>query len=645
MTVDRPTLAGGQLPSEQLRYQLRLLARHWAAVVVCAVVGAGAGFAYSGTVGHTYQATSQVLVQPITTNPLSSTGSATTPQVNIATERQLALSAAVAQSAAKKLGEPGQAAELDQHLQVTSPAQTSTLSFQFTDKSPAFAAKAANALADAYLAQRRSSAQQQIQSLVAALQDQINPLVKQRKKYDDQLSTMAEGPERDTVTTERSDVASQISTLQAQVTSYQTVVVQPGSVTRQAVPPTTPADQLGRLLLTVIGAAVGSAVGLLLAWLAITLDPRVRTKEEIVTGLGAPILGRLPRKFRPERPWLAIGDLAARNAEAYRSAVLRLAHDPRFEAGRRVLVVAPRGDEDVVGAVAANIAAGLCELGLETLLVEADLRYPRLQQKLPVRVGGSNDRLELMDGWPVGRPLLVDVPGAGAFSFIPGARVDHISRALTSGPVSRVIAQAEDGSAVVVNAPGLLSFSDGLTLTSRVSGVVVVCHAKDTRRADLESVRELIAGAGGSILGSVVYKGRRPGKLLPVPGGRDAAPRVSGAPKPGKAAKQREASGGLGSGPKPTNAPQVGPAAPASAGSGVGGAAGGGLGGVVSGGASGASGASSGKTVKSGSGSGGSGANGAGRGKDDDGSPTPVVIQSTPVDTADFPDSPTQRLR
>jgi hypothetical protein len=57
----------------------------------------------------------------------------------------------------------------------------------------------------------------------------------------------------------------------------------------------------------------------------------------------------------------------------------------------------------------------------------------------------------------------------------------------------------------VVLAPPVLSYADALALVDRVDGVLVVCDPRAVHRSDLSRIRELISGAGGTVLGAVVH--------------------------------------------------------------------------------------------------------------------------------------------
>ncbi len=113
-------------------------------------------------------------------------------------------------------------------------------------------------------------------------------------------------------------------------------------------------------------------------------------------------------------------------------------------------------------------------------------------------------------------------------------------RALTSARATRLISEADaPNSTVVVLAPPVLSYADALALVDRVDGVLVVCDPRAIHRTDLIRIRELISGAGGTVLGAVLHAplpGEKRGKGKDKGGTAAAGPAAPA--KSGKAAPQ-----------------------------------------------------------------------------------------------------------
>lgn len=198
----------------------------------------------------------------------------------------------------------------------------------------------------------------------------------------------------------------------------------------------------------------------------------------------------------------------------------RLAYDQRFADRRRLLVVAPRGSSETATAVSVNLAASFAETGMEVLLIEADLRTPTLADRLRSGDGSRPAWARTPSvgdgGWPAGHQISVDAGESGTFDLVPGRRVRNVARALTSVPATRLISEADaPKSAVIVHAPAVLAYADALALVDRVDGVLVVCDPREVHRADLERVRELISGAGGTVLGAVLHSSGSTGFTLP----------------------------------------------------------------------------------------------------------------------------------
>ncbi|PZT73544.1 MULTISPECIES: lipopolysaccharide biosynthesis protein [unclassified Streptomyces] len=490
-----------------LRDQFRQLLRYRALLVTGVVLGlVGSGWlALSGE--DTYAATGEVSVRSATSDPFAA-GASADKGINIGSERQIAGSDAVGTIAAGSLAKHGDTVEVGtllSGLQVTNPPNTLVLKFAYTGRTPEQARARAQALAKAYLEIRRERTEDSIDNMIDGYRTQLKPLTEQRDRLAEQETGTGGG-----ITGARAKLIVAISGLDQKISELRALDTTPGYLNKKPVAPTQPAGA-GLPLLLGLGGVVGLALGLLMSWVRLVFDPAVRSTRELVRSLGAPLLGSLPRERGAARALLAIGHPGSRLAEEYRAIAFRLAYDPSFAERRRLLVTAPRGDNDMARAAAANLAAAFAEMGRDVLLVEADLRTPSLAEDLgavhpgrgPRRPAGNEDRT-----WPSDSRANVDVPGSGAFTLVAGRPADNVPRALTSAPVSRLLAEGgRPGAVVIVLAPPVLSYADAVALVDRVEGVVIVCRPREVHRSDLERIREIIGAAGGSVLGAVLHPG------------------------------------------------------------------------------------------------------------------------------------------
>ncbi|MGP3947252.1 lipopolysaccharide biosynthesis protein [Streptomyces sp. 7N604] len=536
-TTDRAGGGGPQAHEEPdlLRDQFKQLLRYRLLLVLGVVVGllGGAWIGLAG--GRSYVATSEVTVRPASVDPFAPGSTTPDKQVSIGSERQTAVSNAVASRAAKDLGTPDDTERLQEGLQVTNPPNTLVLRFAYTASSPETAAKRANAFTQAYLDNRRKQTQSLIDNMVEGYEKQLKPLEKQRDELAEQIAGLSDGRNLDTTLSVQSGVIGRISELNSSITKLKALDTTPGFVVRTATPPASPSGP-GLPMILGLGAAVGIGLGLLAAWVRLVFDPTARSESDVVRALRAPVLGSLPRPGRRGRAASLLAE--GRLAEEYRSVAFRLAYDQRFADRRRLMVVAPRGGIDMAAAVSVNLAASFVEMGREVLLVEADLRTPSLAARLRatdgIRPGWAARTAPRGDGgWPTGEELPIDAGESGAFDLIPGSRVRNVARALTSAPASRLIATADDPEAVVVVlAPAVLSYADAIALADRVDGVLVVCDPREVRRDDLDRIRELVSGAGGTVLGAVLHAEGSGPRRATAPKGAGSGARRRTAPEP-----------------------------------------------------------------------------------------------------------------
>ncbi|MFD9728992.1 lipopolysaccharide biosynthesis protein [Streptomyces sp. NPDC059072] len=543
--TNRPAAAPAEDEPDLLRDQFRQLLRYRR------LIGAGVGIGLLGGVylgvstADTYVATADVVLRAPTDDPFNPS-LAPDKAINIGSERQVALSSSIANEAAKKLGVgPSGFAALRGGLQVTNPPQTMVLRFTYTASSPQEAAKRANVMTEAYLTKRQEALDVTRDKMVKSYQEQRDPVAKQLDELVKQVNAMPAGAARDAAYASKTDLQGKVNTLNSNITKLQALDMTPGRVTSAATAPPG-SDGPGIVMSLALGAAVGLALGLLAAWVRLVFDPAPRSEGDVARSLRAPVLGYLPRDRTGGGPLLAAGEADPKLAEEYRSVAFRLAYDARFADRRRLLVVAPRGSSETAAAVAVNLAASFAETGKDVLLIEADLRTPVLASQLPTDAGGRPRWSQGSGGpgagkapaqhgdteWPDGRQLVVDAGESGAFDLIPGRPVRNVARSLTSSRATRLISEADSpNSTVVVLAPPVLSYADALALVDRVDGVLVVCDPRAVHRSDLSRIRELISGAGGTVLGAVLH--------APLPGekrGRGKDRRGSGAAEPAAAA-------------------------------------------------------------------------------------------------------------
>jgi succinoglycan biosynthesis transport protein ExoP len=267
-----------------------------------------------------------------------------------------------------------------------------------------------------------------------------------------------------------------------------------------------------------VTAAAGLALGLLLgvgsALLRDRLDDRVRGPKDLVEHTDLPVLATVPLPA-------AHGDGGGRDdeivvldtpgspaAEALRQLRGKIARATRGRHRTTVVTLVTSATRDESAAyVAANTAVALAMSGARVLLVDADLREPRLAGLLdgpadgglggvlvgavPLTAAVRTTRVNGLRLLPAG----VDVP------LDPGDLLDEraVEKALSEIPV--------DVDHVLVSAPPVLTAAETSAMAEHAHLLVMVVTTGRTRRQDLRSAVTELGAAPAALLGGVLCEG------------------------------------------------------------------------------------------------------------------------------------------
>ena len=125
----------------------------------------------------------------------------------------------------------------------------------------------------------------------------------------------------------------------------------------------------------------GGIFALGLAFFFEYLDNRIKSPEEIKNVLGLPFLGLVPVLKGDQSPENALlhSGVPAAFAEAFRTIRTNVLFSSAEDGGRS-LVVTSTGPGEGKTLVATNLAVALAQAGQRVLLVDADMRKPRVHQ-------------------------------------------------------------------------------------------------------------------------------------------------------------------------------------------------------------------------------------------------------------------------
>jgi polysaccharide biosynthesis transport protein len=251
-----------------------------------------------------------------------------------------------------------------------------------------------------------------------------------------------------------------------------------------------------------IGIILGLLGGALLAYFVEQLRGRIESASDVAEVTSLPLIGALPSDRRlsrgPRLIWQDQGTAAIQ--EAFRA--LRTNLEFQIDSRKGIIQVTSPLAGEGKSVLVANLGVALAQLGIETLIVDADLRRPRQHQifDVPNETGLSTALRGKFDSKL--RRVKTDVP---RLSIVPGGPVAPNSTEMLhvrSAPLFDSLRQS--GAMVLIDTPPVLPVSDARIVARHADGVLLTVAAGKEKPSVLNSAIETLQLAGASISGIVL---------------------------------------------------------------------------------------------------------------------------------------------
>jgi succinoglycan biosynthesis transport protein ExoP len=273
------------------------------------------------------------------------------------------------------------------------------------------------------------------------------------------------------------------------------------TLTNPAVPPVSPSSPRPVLNLA-LGLLIGLALGLAYAFVRESLDTTIKSVDDVTQIMGQAPLGAVPFDARAkDQPLVALDQRAVRS-EAFRSARTNLAfadvdHPPQVV----VITSAVAGEGKTT--TACNLAITMAQSGQRVVLIECDLRRPRVANYL--EISGAVGLTNVLTGQvPLDQALVMWNRGQLAV-LTSGLLPPNPSELLGSRQMAAMLDDLRNRfDAVVIDAPPLLPVTDGAVIAHAADGAVMVVRHGSTTREQLERATEVLDQAGSTLLGAIV---------------------------------------------------------------------------------------------------------------------------------------------
>jgi succinoglycan biosynthesis transport protein ExoP len=463
-----------------VRAYLRVLWRWKLLVLAFVLVIPVAVFVFVSSKPKVYESSALLQVQALAVDTSLLGADVPVPQSQtLLSAARLVTTTAVAQTAARELGEPRSSGRaLLQNVTATADVEADFIAVAARAPTGPRAAAVANAFATAVVKNRTNDAIGRLNATIGRVDEQLNRITGATSTARDARKQLSEQLQR-------------LRTLRA-AQGNNARVVEPAIASTSPVAP--------RVTRTVILAGI---VGLLLAFGAVVLaqgsDRKIRDPAELEELTGRPLLSAVPRS--------AFGDEPSDGAteEAFQTLRASLTYFNVDREIKSVLITSPaQGDGKTT--VATNLARAMARAGKDVILVDADLRRPQVAWRFHVP-GAAGLGGVLVGETALARAFVEPEADtlAGRLRILPAGPLPPNPSELLASKRMRVLLEKlmEGCDLVIVDSTPLLTVSDSLPLVEVVSGTVMVARINETSKDAVGRLQSVIANAGGALLGSV----------------------------------------------------------------------------------------------------------------------------------------------
>jgi polysaccharide biosynthesis transport protein len=404
---------------------------------------------------------------------------------------------------------------------VTIVANTQLLEIKVIDTNALRAQAVANTLAQQLVQQSPAADGAAQQEREAFVTQQLDSLEAKIANTEAEITRLQEEMAGMISARQVADTQSQIATLESLLITFQTnyanLLANTGegaiNTLRIVEPAPLPVEPINdnKMMTLLLGAAIGFTLAAGAAYLMEYLDNTLKTPEEIGKATGLPLIGFLGETGMAdeEEGVVVISEPRSAMAEAFRSLRTNLEFASVDRPLRTILITGPDPGCGKT-TVATNLALSIAQGGKKVLLLDADLRRPRVHSLLGLsKSPGLSETIR--DAGEVTSAIRLWGDHAELAVLSSGEPPPNPAELLGSSRMDAILAELrEEAEIVVLDSPPFI-VADAAILASKVDGVIIVIRPGRSTAEATKAMLEQLDRAGARVVGVVVNRIPRSG--------------------------------------------------------------------------------------------------------------------------------------
>jgi succinoglycan biosynthesis transport protein ExoP len=254
---------------------------------------------------------------------------------------------------------------------------------------------------------------------------------------------------------------------------------------------------------------LGIVFGVLLAFFLEYLDATVKTPDDVENALGLDLLGVIPKTSKDKKNPLRGEIFASRGkpnqaTEAFRALRTALLFKLKHVPGCRTIVVTSPNPAEGKSTVSLNLAVSFQQNHLKVLLIDSDLRKPKLHVRMEIEAGkGLTDVLEGSVSFDSvvhrnAKDLGFDLLSSGTQSSRPTELLGSVNME------SFMAMMKKEYDIIIIDSPPYLAVADVSVIGTYADASIIIAKYQETEKRHLKNLKKRFAEMDGKLLAVII---------------------------------------------------------------------------------------------------------------------------------------------